>query len=204
LLVDGTVREPLNDSDVHAVIASLKNEGVEAVAVSLIHAYVNGAHEQRVVEILSRELPDVAVTISSELLPEIREYDRTSTTLVNVYVKKIAQSYLLRLQLRMRAEANIAGTLFVMQSNGGICEIDTAAKYPVRVIESGPAAGALAAAYYGALLGHKDLLSFDMGGTTAKACIITDGEPAVAGEFEVDRQYQFKKGSGLPVKVPVI
>lgn len=188
----------------HAVITSLKNEDVEAVAVSLIHAYVNDAHEQRVVEILTRELPDIAVTISSELVPEIREYDRTSTTLVNVYVKKIAQSYLLRLQHRMRTEANIAGTLFVMQSNGGVCEIDTAARYPVRVIESGPAAGALAAAHYGALLGHNDLLSFDMGGTTAKACIITDGEPAVAGEFEVDRQYQFKKGSGLPVKVPVI
>jgi N-methylhydantoinase A len=204
LLVDGTVRKPLNDSDVHAVIASLQNEGVEAVAVSLIHAYVNGAHEQRVADILSRELPDVVTTISSDLVPEIREYDRTSTTLVNVYVKKIAQSYLLRLQHRMCAEANIAGTLFVMQSNGGVCEIDTAAQYPVRVIESGPAAGALAAAHYGDMLGHKDLLSFDMGGTTAKACIITDGEPAVAGEFEVDRQYQFKKGSGLPVKVPVI
>jgi N-methylhydantoinase A len=169
-----------------------------------MHAYVNGAHAQRVAEMLSRELPDVVTTISSDLVPEIREYDRTSTTLVNVYVKKIAQSYLLRLQHRMCAEANIAGTLFVMQSNGGVCEIDTAAQYPVRVIESGPAAGALAAAHYGAMLGHKDLLSFDMGGTTAKACIITDGEPAVAGEFEVDRQYQFKKGSGLPVKVPVI
>jgi len=204
LLVDGTVRKPLNDGDVRAIITPLKNEGVEAVAVSLIHAYVNDIHERRVAEILSQELPDVAVTISSDLVPEIREYDRTSTTLVNVYVKKIAQSYLRRLQHRLGEQAGITGILFVMQSNGGVCEIDTAAQYPVRVIESGPAAGALAAAHYGALLDHKDLLSFDMGGTTAKACIITDGEPAVTSEFEVDRQYQFKKGSGLPVKVPVI
>ena len=204
LLVDGTVRKPLEDSAVHTIITSLKNEGVEAVAVSLIHAYVNDAHEQRVSDILARELPDVAVTLSSDLVPVIREYERTSTTLVNVYVKKIAQSYLRRLQQRLAEEAGITSQLFVMQSNGGVCEIDTAAQYPVRVVESGPAAGALAAAYYGALLGHRDLLSFDMGGTTAKACIITAGEPAVAGEFEVDRQYQFKKGSGLPVKVPVI
>jgi N-methylhydantoinase A len=204
MLADGTVRKPLKDGDVRAIITSLKNEGVEAVAVSLIHAYVNDTHEQRVAEILSQELPDVAVTISSDLVPEIREYDRTSTTLVNVYVKKIAQSYLRRLQHRLIEQAGIAGTLFVMQSNGGVCEIDTAARYPVRVVESGPAAGALAAAHYGALLGHKDLLSFDMGGTTAKACIITDGQPAVTSEFEMDRQYQFKKGSGLPVKVPVI
>jgi N-methylhydantoinase A len=204
VLANGTVRKPLNNRDVRALIAALKHEGVEAVAVSLIHAYVNNTHEQQVAEILSRELPDVAVTISSDLVPEIREYDRTSTTLVNVYVKKIAQSYLRRLQHRLNKEAGITGTLFVMQSNGGVCEIDKATQYPVRIVESGPAAGALAAAHYGALLGHMDLLSFDMGGTTAKACIITDGRPAVTGEFEVDRQYQFKKGSGLPVKVPVI
>ena len=204
LLVDGTVRMPLDDDEVRAIITKLKNESVEAVAISLIHAYVNDTHEQRVAEILSRELPDVAVTISSDIVPEIREYERTSTALVNVYVKKIAQSYLRRLQQRLDEEAGISAKLFVMQSNGGVCEIDTAAQYPVRVVESGPAAGALAAAHYGALLGHKDLLSFDMGGTTAKACIITDGEPAVASEFEIDRQYQFKKGSGLPVKVPVI
>ncbi len=204
LLADGTVRKPLNDGDVRSIITSLKHEEVEAVAVSLIHAYVNNTHERRVAEILSRELPGVAVTISSDLVPEIREYERTSTTLVNVYVKNIAQKYLRRLQHRLREETGIAGTLFVMQSNGGVCEIDTAVQYPVRVVESGPAAGALAAAHYGGLLGYKNLLSFDMGGTTAKACLIADGEPAVTGEFEVDRQYQFKKGSGLAVKVPVI
>ena len=204
LLVDGTVRKPLRDSDVLGIVKALRDQRVEAVAVSLIHAYINNTHEQRVAEILSRELPGIAVTISSDLVPEIREYERTSTTLVNVYVKQIAQNYLRRLQERLDDEAGISAKLFVMQSNGGVCEIDTAAQCPVRIVESGPAAGALAAAHYGNMLGHRDLLSFDMGGTTAKACIINRGEPAIANEFEVDRQYQFKKGSGIPVKVPVI
>ncbi len=204
ILVDGSIRKPLTDDDVWAVVEALRRAEVEAVAVSLIHAYVNDLHERRVGEILAEALPDVALTLSSDLVPEIREYDRTSTTLVNVYVKRIAENYLGRLRRRLTEESRIDGGLFVMQSNGGVCEVETAVRYPVRLIESGPAAGALAAAQYGALLGHKDLLSFDMGGTTAKACVISDGEPSIAPEFEVGRQYQFKKGSGLPVKVPVI
>jgi len=136
-------------------------------------------------------------------VPEIREYERTSTTLANVYVQRLAQQYLERLRDRLRG-IGVGGGLFIMQSNGGLCEAETGGRYPVRLIESGPAAGALAAAHYGALLGHKDLLSFDMGGTTAKACVISDGEPLVSPEFEIDRRYRFKKGSGLPIKVPVI
>jgi N-methylhydantoinase A len=204
ILVDGTVRKALDDDDVRAVVGKLREEGVEAVAVSLIHAYVNDAHEKRVAAILADELPGVAVTLSSDLVPEIREYDRTSTALVNVYVKGIAERYLNRLRRRLTGESHIGGGLLVMQSNGGVCEVDMAAQYPVRLVESGPAAGALAAAHYGKLLGHANLLSFDMGGTTAKASVIVDGEPMVTPEFEVDRKYQFKKGSGLPVKVPVI
>ena len=204
ILVDGTVSKPLDDDDVRTVIGALKREGIEAVAVSLIHAYVNDTHEKRIAAILADELPDVATTLSSDLVPEIREYDRTSTTLVNVYVKGIAERYLSRLRRRLTEESGIGGSLFVMQSNGGVCEVDMAVQYPVRLVESGPAAGALAAAHYGRLLGHRDLLSFDMGGTTAKASVIVDGEPLVTPEFEVDRKYQFKKGSGLPVKVPVI
>ncbi len=204
ILADGTVRRPLDDDDVRAVIGKLKEEAVEALAVSLLHAYVNDAHEKRIAAILAAELPGVAVTLSSDLVPEIREYDRTSTALVNVYVKGIAERYLDRLRRRLKEEARIGGGLFVMQSNGGVCEVAMAARYPVRLIESGPAAGALAAAHYGKLLGHANLLSFDMGGTTAKASVIVDGEPLIAPEFEVDRKYQFKKGSGLPVKVPVI
>jgi N-methylhydantoinase A len=204
VLADGSVRKAPSDTDILAVIEKLKAEKIEAVGVCLIHSYLHPAHEQRVAEILARELPAVAVTISSDLVPEIREYDRTSTTLANVYVKEIAQRYLGRLRQRVRDEVKINSALFIMQSNGGVCEIEAASRYPIRLVESGPAAGAQAAAYFGQLLGHPDLLSFDMGGTTAKACVIADGEPLIAPEFEVDRQYQFKKGSGLPVKIPAI
>lgn len=203
LLVDGTVRKALDEEDVRRIARALRDEKVGAVAICLIHSYVNDAHERRVEEILRNELPGVSVTRSSDLVPEIREYDRTSTTLANVYVKPIAQAYLRSLRDRLRTEG-IVGELFIMQSNGGVCEIGTATKYPIRLVESGPAAGALAATFYGALLGHRDILAFDMGGTTAKACVIHDSNPLITNEFEVDRQYQFKKHSGLPVKVPVI
>lgn len=204
VLADGSIRKPLDDADVLSIAQRLKEEKVEAVGVCLIHSYLNAAHEKRIGELLAREVPDVSVTLSSDLVPEIREYDRTSTTLANVYVKGIAEKYLGKLQTRLQKEHGLNGALFIMQSNGGVCEIETARDYPIRLVESGPAAGAQAAAYYGKLTGHHDLLSFDMGGTTAKACVIINGEPLIAPEFEVDRQYEFKKGSGLPVKVPVI
>lgn len=203
LLVDGSVARPLDDNEVRALVESLRSAGVEAIGVCLIHSYVNDRHERRVGAILRDALPEVAITLSCDLVPEIREYDRASTTLANVYVQGLAERYLGRLRERLTG-IGMNGELFIMQSNGGLCEVNTAARYPVRLIESGPAAGALAAAHYGNLLGHEDLLSFDMGGTTAKACFIVDGEPLIASEYEVDRQYQFKKGSGLPVKVPVI
>ena len=204
ILADGTVRHPVNADEVRRIADALKAEKVEAVAICLLHAYVDDRHEREVAAILAEALPDVSLTLSSDLVPEIREYDRTSTTLCNVYVKGIAERYLGSLRRRLNDELGVEGGLFVMQSNGGVCEVETAQSYPIRLVESGPAAGALAAAYYGARLGHKDVLSFDMGGTTAKACVIVDGEPLIAPDFEVDRQYQFKKGSGLPVKVPVI
>jgi len=203
VLADGSVRVPLDPEEVRRLAGRLGAEGVEAVAVCLLHAYRNPAHEQLAGRILREALPGVAVTLSGELVPEIREYERASTTLANVYVQRLAERYLGRLRDRLR-EIGVAGSLFIMQSNGGLCEADTGARCPVRLIESGPAAGALAAAHYGTLLGHRDLLAFDMGGTTAKACVIADGEPLVTPEFEVDRRYQFKKGSGLPIKVPVI
>jgi N-methylhydantoinase A len=203
ILVDGTVVKPLDDQDVLDLVERLQSEQVAAVAVSLIHAYVNDAHERRIGALLREHLPGVAVTLSAEIVPELREYDRTSTTLANVYVKGLAERYLGNLGAGLR-QAGIEGELFVMQSNGGLLDVETAAAYPVRLIESGPAAGALAAAHHGQRLGHADLLSFDMGGTTAKACVIADGVPSVTPEFEVDRQYQFAKGSGLPVKMPVV
>ena len=204
VLVDGTVRKPLDTAEVRALGQQLKDAGVEAVGVSLIHGYVNDSHERQVSEILAEEAPEIAVTLSSALVPEIGEYVRGSTVLANVYVKRIAEQYLGRLSQRLREQLDLPATLFIMQSDGGLCGIDEGAAAPIRLVESGPAGGALAAAYYGELLGHKDVLAFDMGGTTAKACVIADGLPLVTNEFEVDRQYQFKKQSGLPIKVPVI
>lgn len=204
ILSDGTVRLAPDEVEVRAVAAAIRQSGIKAVAVCLLNAYVDDRHEQLVGRILKEEIPDLSVTLSTEVAPEIREYERTSTALCNVFVKGIAESYLARLERRTRETLSDAAQLYVMQSTGGLISADQASETPIRLVESGPAAGALAAAHYAAALGLKDLLSFDMGGTTAKACLIVGGEPLMASEFEVDRQYQFKKGSGLPVKVPVI
>ena len=203
MLAHGAVHTPLDEASLELVIEILRREKVEAVAVCLLHAYADPTHERRVGELLRDRLPGIAVTLSSELVPEIREYERGSTTLANVYVQRLAERYLGRLRTRL-TECGQDGELYVMQSNGGLCEVETASRFPIRLVESGPAAGALAAARYGKLLSIGDLLSFDMGGTTAKACLIIGGEPSITPEFEVDRQYRLRKGSGLPVKVPVI
>ncbi|MEM6848779.1 MAG: hydantoinase/oxoprolinase family protein [Pseudomonadota bacterium] len=203
VMADGSVHLPLGEASVAALIPQLEAAGIEAIAVCLLHAYRNDAHERRVGEILAAALPGVAISLSCDVNPEIREYERASTTLCNVYVQRIADIYLHRLERRLQ-DRGLAGPLYVMQSQGGVCDIDTATALPIRLVESGPAAGALAAAAYGDLIGAKNLLSFDMGGTTAKACLILDGEPLIAPDFEVDRTYRFTKGSGLPVKVPVI
>ncbi|MEO1102693.1 MAG: hydantoinase/oxoprolinase family protein, partial [Pseudomonadota bacterium] len=203
ILADSTVHMPLDEESVVALVPKLQAEGVEAIAVCLLHAYRNDTHERRIKEIITERLPNVAISLSSEVNPEIREYDRASTTLCNVYVQKIAEEYLHRLEDRLHRRG-LTGPLYVMQSQGGACDVAAATALPIRLVESGPAAGALAAAAYGKLIGAEDLLSFDMGGTTAKACLILDGEPLIAPEFEVDRKYRFHKGSGLPVKVPVI
>jgi N-methylhydantoinase A len=204
VLADGTIRKPLDENEVKQLAAQLKKEGVEAVAVCFIHSYLRPEHERAVGKILRELLPEISITISSDLVPEIREYDRTSTTVANVYVKKISERYLAALRRGLEDGVGIKGPLFVMQSNGGVCEVETAKENPIRLVESGPAAGAIAAAHFGKIFGILDLLSFDMGGTTAKACVIADGEPLITPEFEVDRRYHFRKGSGLPVKVPVI
>ena len=204
ILSDGTVRQAPDPTEIRSLAVKLKQAGVEAVAVSLLNAYLNASHEQLVNDILRKELPGVAITLSSEIAPEIREFERSSTALCNVYVKSIAEQYLGRLETRTRETLTQGTSLFVMQSNGGLLTAEQAVDAPIRLVESGPAAGALAAAHYGKSLGLDNILSFDMGGTTAKACLIVNGEPLLAPEFEVDRQYQFKKGSGLPVKVPVI
>ena len=203
VLDDGSVLRDLDEEQVRAIAGELLERGIGAVAVSFLHGFRNPVHEQRVAEILAEEAPGVAVSLSSEVSPEIREYERTSTTIANVYVRPLVERYLQRLEERLR-RLGFDGSFYVMLSNGGTASVETACRFPVRLLESGPAAGALAAAFYGEEAGFSDVLSFDMGGTTAKACLIDGGEPLTSTDFEVARVYRFKKGSGLPVKTSVI
>jgi N-methylhydantoinase A len=200
---DGSIQRPVSDAEVRERIDQLKREGVEAVAVSLLHSYQNPEPERQVGEILAEYAPDLVVSLSSDVVPEIREFERTSTTIANVYARPVVAEYLDRL-VRSLHELGIDAPFYVMISSGGLSTVETARRFPIRLVESGPAAGALAAAYHGKESGRSSLLSFDMGGTTAKACLIDDNRPSISPEFEVNRVYRFKKGSGLPVRVPVI
>lgn len=203
ILRDGTVHEALDEPALDGIIEELKSAGVESVAVCLLHAYINPVHEQRIAEILAERLPGVPVTLSFEVIPEIREYERTSTTVANAYVQPLTVKHFQKLAEGL-GQLGIRGDLFLMQSNGGIVSDTTARDFPIRLTESGPAAGALAAVFYGRHLQIANLISFDMGGTTAKACIIDGGQPTRTTSFEVARVHRFKKGSGMPIRIPVI
>ncbi|OLE45647.1 MAG: methylhydantoinase, partial [Candidatus Rokubacteria bacterium 13_1_20CM_2_69_58] len=203
LLADGSIARAIDEVAARRVLAELAQDGVEALAICLLHAYVNPAHEARLVALAHEAIPGVFVSCSSEVVPEIREYERASTTCANVYVAPLMARYLEDLERRL-AGLGIPGQLYIMQSSGGIAVPPLARRLPVRLIESGPAAGALAAAQAAGQRREPKLLSFDMGGTTAKACVIDDGVPLVGREFEVARADRFKKGSGLPIRVPVI
>jgi N-methylhydantoinase A len=203
IAADGIVIEPLGEKFVRRLVGELRDKGIKAIGICYLNSFRNPAHEKRTAEIVAEIAPEIRVSISSEVVAEIREFQRTSTTLANVYVQERVSDYLARLQTRLD-KIGFVGSFFVMLSSGGIATRETASRFPVRLLESGPAAGALAAAEAGTLAGHRDLLSFDMGGTTAKLCVIEDGQPAKTHEFEVDRVYRFRKGSGLPVRVPVI
>jgi len=200
---DGTLATAPDADAVARLAAELRDKGIEAIAICFLHSYANPANEQLVGAIVGEIAPDVRVSLSSEVVPEIREYERTSTTVANVYVQGLVERYLRELVKRLE-RLGIAGELFLMLSSGGISTVETASRFPLRLLESGPAAGALASAHYGQLAGVRDLLAFDMGGTTAKLCVIEDGQPLTSTDFEVDRKYRFKAGSGLPVKVPTV
>jgi N-methylhydantoinase A len=202
-LSDGTTLQELDTAFVEQLTRELAENGIEAVAIAFLHSFTNDAAERDARRIIQGIAPGMRVSISSEVVPEIREFQRTSTTIANVYVQERVEKYLHELQARL-GRIGFKGSLFLMISSGGIVTVDTAVRFPVRLLESGPAGGALAASSYGAACGYDDLLSFDMGGTTAKFCIIAQGQPLVAHEFEVDRRYRLKKGSGLPIKLPVI
>ncbi len=199
----GEVIEPIQLADLELLKSKLLEEKVEAVAVCFLHSFTNPQHEQTAANWLHEHLPDLTVSISAEVAPEIREYERMSTTVCNAYVQPLTERYLHRLQTDL-AENGFRRHLYMMLSSGGITTLDTAARFPVRLIESGPAAGVLASIFYGEKLGEQNLVSFDMGGTTAKMCVIKHGEPAMSDDFEVARVHRFKRGSGLPVRVPTI
>ena len=200
---DGRVLIPLDEDTLHALLPVLDDHGVESVAVGLIHGYANPAHERRIGEILAAERPGLAVTLGSDVCPEVREYERLSTACANAYVQPLMARYLKGLAASLR-ERGLACPFLLMTSGGGLTTLDTAVMAPIRLVESGPAGGAIMASHLARELDLGDVLSFDMGGTTAKLCVIDGGEPLHSRTFEVARSYRFKQGSGLPVRIPVI
>lgn len=202
-LADGTVTQTPSDEAIDALAAHIRKSGAQSVAICFLNSFVNSSNEAYVAGRLSRLLNDLFICTSSDVAPQIREYPRASTATVNAYTMPISQPYLRRLSDRLRDEG-FGNSPLIMLSSGGVVGAETAGRNPVRMIESGPAAGALAACHYAEVLGIDRLMSFDMGGTTAKACLIENRTPLVTGLFEVDRRYRFKEGSGLPVTVPSI
>ncbi|HEX4174257.1 MAG TPA: hydantoinase/oxoprolinase family protein [Acetobacteraceae bacterium] len=200
---EGNVLLPLDTAAVRSLVPILRREGVESVAVGLLHAYVNPTHERRIRDILMEELPDIPVSLSSDVSPEMREWERFSTTVANAFVQPLMTRYLRRLADEMQA-IGITGPLFLMLSGGGLTTIDTACRFPIRLVESGPAGGAIFSASIARQCGIANVLSFDMGGTTAKICLIDGGVPQTSRAFEIARVGRFRKGSGLPLRIPVI
>jgi N-methylhydantoinase A len=201
VLADGSVLREPSLGQVDEIADEIARRGIQAVAVVFLHAYRNPAHEKLVGTRLQERRPGLRVSLSSEVAGEIREYERTTTTTANAYVQELLDRYLDALAGELRG-IGFGGRLLIMLSNGGVATVEVARRFPVRIIESGPAAGALAAAHAGQLGGWLSLLSFDVGGTTAKACLIENGRPFTTSEFEVDRIYRFKPGSGLPIRSP--
>ena len=199
----GQLVTPLDESGVRAVIKKFADAGVESVAVCFLHSYLRPDHEQRVREIIAEERTDLNVSLSSEVSPEIREYERFSTTCANAYIQPLMSSYLARFDGMLR-KGGFNCPLFLMTSGGGLTTLESAIQFPVRLVESGPAGGAILARQIAAECGAEEVLSFDMGGTTAKICLIDGYEPQRSRSFEVAREFRNLKGSGLPLRIPVI
>ena len=199
----GEVLLPLAEGDVEALIPRLRSEAVRSVAIGFLHSYMNPAHEERTRDILSAALPGLEITLSSEVSPEMREYERISTACANAYVQPLMSRHLRGLH-RQLADAGVRCPLYLMLSGGGITTLETAVRFPVRLVESGPAGGAIFASHIARELGLDSVLSYDMGGTTAKICLIDDGAPQTSRSFEVARVYRFLPGSGIPLRIPVI
>jgi N-methylhydantoinase A len=199
----GNVLIPIARAEVEALADRIAEAKFESVAIGLLHSYLNPAHERLIRDVLAKKLPHVSVSISSEVSPQMREYERFNTVVANAYIKPLMAAYLGRLEDRLKAEG-VGCRIFLMHSGGGIISIANAADFPVRLVESGPAGGAVFAAHIAARYGLDKVLSFDMGGTTAKICLIKNQTPKTSRVFEVARTYRFKKGSGMPISIPVI
>jgi N-methylhydantoinase A len=197
----GKILIALEGAEIEALVEKLR--GFDSIAVGFLHSYLNPAHERMVRDRISDSLPGVSISLSSDVSPQMREYERFNTTCANAYVKPMMEAYLGRLRDRLAA-AGAPCPIFLMHSGGGIMSLENAAEFPVRLVESGPAGGAIYAADVARRHGLSRVLSFDMGGTTAKICLIRDGAPKTARVFEVARSYRFKKGSGMPISIPVI
>ncbi len=203
LASDGYTMKALDLEEVRTVLKSLQKEGIESLAVCLINSYENPVHELAIKSLVEKEAPELFLSTSVEVLPQIREYERTCTTCVNAYVKPITFRYLEKLSSRLE-DLGFKGNLFIMLSSGGITKVGIAKEFPVRIIESGPTAAVIASQYYGKRFNIRDMFCFDMGGTTAKSCLIQKGHAGLVSTFEVGRVQRFKKGSGLPIQVPVV
>jgi len=203
IMADGTVLKDVDEKEALLVLEKLKNAGIESLAVCFINSYENPVNEKKIRDIIEREVPDLFLSTSFEVLPQIREYERTCTTAVNAYVKPITYRYLKKMSGRLES-IGFKGKLFIMLSSGGITSVETARDFPVRIIESGPTAAVIASQHYGKMFNIKDMFCFDMGGTTAKSCLIQKGHAGLVSTFEVGRVQRFKKGSGLPIQVPVV
>lgn len=200
---DGTILKALDPEEAREVVRTMLGMGVESIAVCLINSFENPVHELMLKKIIEEEAPEVSISISYQVLPQIKEFERTSTTVTNAYVKPLTGRYLSKLAGRLRS-IGFQGKLFIMLSSGGITSVETAAEFPVRVIESGPTAAVIAGQYFGKLFNISEMFCFDMGGTTAKSCLIQKGVAGVVPTFEVGRVQRFMKGSGLTIQVPVV
>ena len=203
LAADGSELLPLNLSAIRQIAEELKRNEIESIAVCFLHSFINPEHEERTADELQNHLPGVYISLSSRVAPEIREYDRFSTTVANAYVQPLIDSYLKRLQEQL-AHTEFNCPLYMFASNGGLIEVDVARQFPIRLVESGPAGGAVFASHVARIHREERILSFDMGGTTAKICLIDNAEPQKATMFEMARVHRFKQGSGLPARVPAI
>lgn len=200
---NGEVLTALRKEEVLKAIRSMKQAGVESVAVTFLHSYINPENEQYAGELIATHFPEMYVTTSHDVVREINEYERASTSVANAYIKPLAHNYLDRMVENLR-NLGIGANLFLMLSSGGLTNVEDAKRYPIRLLESGPAAGALAGSFFGRLNNENRILAFDMGGTTAKACIIDEAEPAIAYTFEAAREKRFMEGSGLPLKFTTV